>query len=331
MKGIMLGLYNDFQCIAEKCTSTCCTGWKIVVDNEAFSHFENIKDAALKNDILSNIREIDGGKKFVNKSDGKCSMLDSDGLCRIQKNAGEEMLCNTCRKFPRLISKHNGLLWVSMAASCPVVADYIVNSRLKWYMIGNTGNISPIDVRDIPFITDEIKEYKGLLKKYISSSSTERDYINTYKLSVNLADSVLDIVVESKEVRYLEGSFDYFETEKSALQIIAQFSCFDNIVKEKYSSVLVTYLEYRIFTRYITMPQEDKLCRTSQVFGEMALIYFIALSRYYTLETEHKKTDWEIIINWVYRLCVHSLKPSGNLHKLFLDIFNQTNLQTLHK
>lgn len=319
MKGIILGLYNDFQCMAGKCTSTCCAGWEIVVDNEAFKHFENIEDADLKRDILSHICETDRVKHFVNKSDGKCSMLDSDGLCRIQKNIGEEMLCNTCRKFPRLISKHNGLLWISMAASCPVVADYIVNNKVKWYMIGNKGNISPIDARDIPFISNEMNKYRELLEDHILNSKTGQDYINIYKLFINLADSILDIVVESKEVCYLEGSFEYFEDEKSALQIISQFDNFNSIVKEKYSSVLVNYLEYRIFTRYLKMPQEDKLCRISQVFGEMAFIYFIALSRYYTLAEEDKKIGWERIINWVYRLCVHSLKPSSKLHKLFLN------------
>lgn len=321
MKGIVLGLYNDFQCIAGKCTSTCCAGWKIVVDNEAFRRFESIQDANLREDILSNICETDGVKHFVNRSGGRCSMLDGDGLCRIQKNAGEEMLCNTCRKFPRLISKHNGLLWVSMAASCPVVADYIVNSKPEFYMISNKGDILLMDVQNIPFIADEIKECTRLLKKYISGSRTEQDYINIYKLSIDLADSILEVIVENKEIRYLEGSFDYFEDEKSALQVVSQFSEFDNIIKEKYILILENYLQYRIFTRYLEKPEESKRSRLSQAYGELVLICLTALSRHYTIvQKKDDKDRWEIIINWVYRLCVHSFKLGARIHELFTSI-----------
>lgn len=318
MRGIILSLYNNFKCIANKCTFTCCANWKIVIDNEAFRRFESINDATLRKDILSNIRETDGVKYFVNKSDGRCNMLDEDGLCRIQKSIGEKMLCNTCRKFPRLMSKHNGLLWISMAGSCPVVADYIINNEIKFYMIGNKGNILLMDIQNIPFIADEIIEYDKFLKEYIFKNRTEQDYINIYKLSVDLADNILEVIIENKEVKYLEGSFEYFEDEKSVLQVIAEFASFDNIIKEKYSSVLENYLKYRIFTRYLEAPDESKLSRLNQVFGEIMLIYFIALSRYYTVEQEN---DWKIIINWVYRLCVNSFKSGIKIHRLFEKSF----------
>lgn len=110
MEGIVLGLYNNFRCLAGKCRYTCCSGWRIAVAGEDFQRFGNLKDKALREDILSNIYKADGNRYFSTKSGGRCSMLDEDGLCRIQKNAGEEMLCNTCRKFPRLFVKHKGLL-----------------------------------------------------------------------------------------------------------------------------------------------------------------------------------------------------------------------------
>lgn len=323
MKGIILGLYNDFQCIAGKCTSTCCAGWKIVVDNESFRRFENIRDFALKKDILSNISVTDGIKHFVNRSGGRCSMLDSDGLCRIQKNAGEDMLCDTCRKFPRLISKHSGLFWISMAASCPVVADYIVNSKIKFYMLDDKCGIVPVHIHDIPFIADELKECTGFLEKYIASDMTEQDYINIYKLSIELADSILDIIVENKETRYLDGSFDYFEDEKTVQQAVSELSRFDNIVRKRYSGVLKNYLKYRVFTRYLEMPDENKQDRLCQVYGELALICIIVLSRHYTISQEKpgfSGNSWTAVINWVYRLCVHSLKPGTKIHGLFANM-----------
>lgn len=320
VKGIIFGLYNNFLCLAGNCNYTCCSGWKIVVSDKDFTRFKNIKDKVLRNNILSNIYEADGRKYFATKSGGKCSMLDSNGLCYIQKNAGEEMLCNTCRKFPRLISKHNGLVWISMAASCPVTADYIVNKEIEFYMLGNKGDISVIQVQDIPFIADSIQKYTEIFQKYSTDKKTGQDYINMYKLFMEIADSVLEIIIENKGIVYLEGCFDYFEEDKSIEQIITQFREFDNVFRKEYNFALANYLKYRIFSRYLEMPEEKETKRKSQVFGEMVLIYIVALSRYFTFsakETGNGRIDLEIIINWAYRLFAHSLSAGTKLNNLF--------------
>lgn len=323
MEGIVLGLYNSFRCLAGKCRYTCCSGWRIAVAGEDFQRFGNLKDKALREDILSNIYKADGNRYFSTKSSGRCSMLDEDGLCRIQKNAGEEMLCNTCRKFPRLFAKHKGLLWISMAASCPVTADYIVNKEVQFYKIGNKGDISVIKMQDIPFVAGEMQEYKKILEENIACKKTAQDYMHMYKLFMDMADNILEVIIENKETVYLKGSFDYFEEEKSAAQIVSQFDEFDIAVKEKYASALVNYLEYRIFSRYLGFPDEKSVERAGQVFGEMALVYIIALSRYFTMGRDICSIDLEIIINWVYRLCVHSLHSGVKIHNKFCQAFNK--------
>ncbi len=328
VKGIILGLYNDFSCLAGNCNYTCCSGWRIAVSGKDFDRFKNIKDQALRNDILSNIYEAGGRKYFATKSGGRCSMLDSGGLCHIQKNAGEGMLCNTCRKFPRLVSKHNGLVWISMAASCPVTSDYIVNKEIEFYMLGNNGDISVIQVQNIPFIAGGIQECTEIFQKYMTNRKTGQDYINMYKLFMEIADNVLGVIIENRGIIYLEGCFDYFEEEKSAGQVISQFKEFDNVFRKEHGSVLMNYLKYRIFSRYLEMPEEKESGRKNQVFGEMALIYIVALSRYFTFsakETKRGRTDLETIINWVYRLCVHSLSAGIKLH----DYFNRQRRKPL--
>ena len=75
MKGIILGLYNNFSCAAGSCTSTCCSGWRIEVGNEAFLRFVNISNQILREDILSNIYEADGKRYFATKSNGSAVCL----------------------------------------------------------------------------------------------------------------------------------------------------------------------------------------------------------------------------------------------------------------
>lgn len=320
MKGIILGLYNNFSCLAGRCNYTCCAGWRILVDNEAYRRFSGIQDKALRDFILPGIYESGGRKYFSTRSDGRCSMLDDDGLCHIQRNAGEEMLCNTCRKFPRLAAKHGGLLWVSMAASCPVTADYIVNKEIEFYMAGNKGDISVMKIQDIPFIAARIQKYKKLLQDYMAGIRTAKDYINMYGLFMDIADSVLEIIIENREIVYLEGCFDYFEEEKSAGQIVSQFKEFGQLFKAKYNRIMDNYLVYRVFSRYLSMPEEESHQMASQVFGEMLLVYIAAFSKYFTVA---EAVNWEKIINWVYRLCVHSLRPGAKIHKLFCNVFSE--------
>lgn len=323
MKGIVLGLYNSFKCIAGECNYTCCSGWRIVVAGEDFKRFGNLHDKVLREDILSNIYEADGVKYFSTRSGGRCSMLDEDGLCRIQRNAGEGMLCNTCRKFPRLVAKHKGLLWISMAASCPVTADYIVNREVEFYKIGNKGDISVIKVQDIPFVAGEVQKYKKILEENIACKKTAQDYIHMYNWFMEITDNILGIIIRHKEIVYLEGCFDYFGEEKSAAQVVSQFEEFNSIVREKYGKAFVNYLEYRIFSRYLELPDETEAERNCQVYGELALVYLIALNRYFTLAGGIGSIDMERIINWVYRLCAHSLRSGIKIHNIFCRVFNK--------
>ena len=116
MKVVALTKYASFRCLAGACPSTCCSGWNILVDEEDYKRFKELEPEWLRQDILSNIRQRGGRYFFNNQKSGRCAMLDKDGLCRIQRNASEEVLCNTCRKYPRLINLIEGIFYLSMAA-----------------------------------------------------------------------------------------------------------------------------------------------------------------------------------------------------------------------
>ena len=35
--------YDEFKCIADKCTDTCCAGWQVDVDDKSFAYYKTIK------------------------------------------------------------------------------------------------------------------------------------------------------------------------------------------------------------------------------------------------------------------------------------------------
>ena len=82
------------------------------MDEEAMERFYALPESDLKEDILQHIQKKQDGYYFMNRPDGSCMMLDPDGLCRIQRNSREEMLCITCRKFPRLAGRVQQDYWI---------------------------------------------------------------------------------------------------------------------------------------------------------------------------------------------------------------------------
>ena len=172
MQCYYIDLYTDFSCLAGACPSTCCSGWKIVVDEEALQRFSLLENQSLKDDIFSHIQEKDGEYRFQNKGDGRCSMLDVDGLCRIQRNLSEKSLCNTCRKFPRITGKVGNRLWLSMAASCPVVAGYLWDQTIQWIKKDARNLPTSLGKETIPVVQEGLAFYASQ-KEQISKRIAE--------------------------------------------------------------------------------------------------------------------------------------------------------------
>ena len=55
-------------------------------------------------------------------------MWRDDGLCRIQAEAGEQALCNTCRDFPRLTHDYGNFIERGLELSCPEAARLILSA-----------------------------------------------------------------------------------------------------------------------------------------------------------------------------------------------------------
>ena len=225
MEGYVLGIYPGFTCIADRCPATCCSGWKITVDDASYQRFTQIPDDGLRQDILGNLVEQDGQFRFANRTDGTCRMLDADGLCRIQRNAGEKMLCHTCRKFPRItasvsqkVSGDHETIWLSLAASCPVVAESILDGTVSWLWLDEINHLPPISQRQ----RNELQRLTGMPEvETFTESVWEASAF--FEVLVDLAFDVLEVLVCFREIPYLEDSFDLFEMEEPDLDFFSQF------------------------------------------------------------------------------------------------------------
>lgn len=125
MKYIKPGYYDKFRCIAQECPDTCCAGWQIVIDEESLERYSSVKGEFGRR--LAN--SIDWRESAFKQKKGRCSFLNSDGLCDIYRELGETALCRTCSMYPRHVEEFDGLRELSLSLSCPVAAGMILTCK----------------------------------------------------------------------------------------------------------------------------------------------------------------------------------------------------------
>lgn len=324
MAGYILGLYPEFACLADRCPATCCSGWKIIIDIQAFQRFHQIPDEKLRQDILGSIVEQEDVLRFVNRSNGDCAMLDTDGLCRIQRNTEESMLCHTCRKYPRLsanLPQPDGEMgiWLSLAASCPVVAEYILDGQVTWFRMDAAGNMRELSAEQ----AIELADFTGLSEnsRWMQSldgsdaSCVRLDPARCFDVFVDIAMEALDVMIQFAGIPYLEGSFDLYDAEEPDME---KFHSFFEETQAQWQPFVRQYTYYRFPSRYLEFPAEELRDRVRQVQGELLLMRVMLCSRY-CLSGGLNRADWLDIIHWVYRFCVHGECMAKKVHDMFVS------------
>ena len=127
MKYTVPDYYNQFQCIAGECPATCCAGWQIVIDEKTLNRYRNCK-TTLGNRLRNSIDWKSG--TFL-QYDRRCAFLDENNLCDLYTEAGPDMLCRTCRRYPRHVEEFENEREMSLSLSCPVAARLIMGRSEK--------------------------------------------------------------------------------------------------------------------------------------------------------------------------------------------------------
>lgn len=123
MKYTVPDYYHKFQCIASECPATCCAGWQIVIDKKMLKKYGAFK-GPFGSRLANSISWEDG---TFEQYSGRCAFLNEKNLCDIYLEAGPDMLCQTCRKYPRHMEEFDNEREISLSLSCPVVARMLVS------------------------------------------------------------------------------------------------------------------------------------------------------------------------------------------------------------
>lgn len=115
--------YYEFECAAGDCPDTCCQGWKIIIDDESLERYEQYV-GHFSGKLQNSIDWTEGS--FLQDECKRCRLLNSDNLCEMVLNMGEDHLCSACEQFPRHVEEFEGLREWSLGMSCPVAAKLIL-------------------------------------------------------------------------------------------------------------------------------------------------------------------------------------------------------------
>lgn len=119
--------YNKFHCVAGACSDTCCAGWTIMIDDRSRRRYR-----AQKGEFGERLRRsVDWKNSSFKQCGRRCAFLNQDNLCDMYAEAGPEMLCKTCRDYPRHTEEYEGAREISLSLSCEEAARLILGTQEK--------------------------------------------------------------------------------------------------------------------------------------------------------------------------------------------------------
>lgn len=165
--------FDQFSCIGSSCEDTCCSGWRVNIDQETYKKYKKVKNYDMKSRLEKNItrNRSNPTKDNVAKmkmEKGNCSFLSEEGWCDIQSNLGEDYLCNTCAVYPRRTNMVNNFVEQSLTVSCPEATRLVLLNKN-----GIDFNQGPKEL--------SIKEFSSIINTSKGNVTHWKDFISEYR------------------------------------------------------------------------------------------------------------------------------------------------------
>lgn len=118
---------KSFNCLADKCPSTCCREWNITWRESELQRLASCTDNGIKEKIPEAFYKNGVYYSIKHGEDGYCPFLLDNGLCGIHKNAGEQYLSYVCREYPRIARAVGDTIIKTCKTACFHVMDMILS------------------------------------------------------------------------------------------------------------------------------------------------------------------------------------------------------------
>ena len=351
MGELKLCCFDEFMCIADKCTYTCCgSGWKVALKPEEKSIYETepfIKRGLRPDADALRMRE-----------DGKCFFLDEKGLCELVKIYGPDVLSQTCAVFPRNSVWVHGVLEKTLSNACPWVIemlDQIVpplsfvyeGEELPDEFIGDLGVnirnviIDILQLDEIPIwkrvylvymLADKLKETEEVGMEKVIEDYCNIDYLKAlsealsganvdFSILVKVSHNMYNVISADNATRSYMNDFIRDYCNKPVTIDVAEaekkHSIFESIIKEK--TVLFENIAVNYAFRQMRLKDMDELKRKAA-----SLIIMLAMVSYnsFLVYSDKGGISWNKlydIISYYSRIVEHNSRFSGKFMEFLYD------------
>lgn len=293
MEYIYPDYYKEFNCIADKCEATCCAQWIIVPDDKSLRKYKNFKgdfSARLQN-------SIDYENKEIRRYKEACVFLNEDNLCDLYIEAGKDMLCKTCRRYPRHYEEFENIREVTLSVSCPEVARILLNKKDKVFFISHIQTSKEEEYEDFDYILfTKLEETRELFYKILQnrnlSFSTRISYVLAMSHDLN-----------NYGLYEWDDLINKFSNEEFINKMAKKFINYKNTYINKYRNLSLDrydkYVDYKnnrinhSKNRRIDIinSKTKKIC-IDEIMKNLYINYIEDLS-----EMEHLKQSWQVTLN----------------------------------
>lgn len=290
--------FEDFCCTAAECEDTCCAGWAIMIDDESLEKYEKM-DGAFGNRLRNSIDWKEGSFLQYNK---RCAFLNDDNLCDIHIEAGEGMLCDTCKNYPRHMEEYEGLREGSLSLSCIEAAKII---------LGCTEPVQFLDMED----ETEDEEFEGfdylLFTKLMDAreriikvlQNRSMDIMTRIGMVLELADK-MQTALDRNEICEMDaileefGKMDYLIT----FQKLAEEN---KLGENEYCSIMRKFFRiiYKLEVLKVDWPEYAKRAEVT-LYGQGQRAYENNRQRFHK-DVGLRSANYEVWSNWIEQLMVY--------------------------
>ncbi len=303
--------YDNFKCIADKCSDSCCIGWEIDVDDIALEKYNKINSAFGEKIRSQIIKSEDGSNCFKLCENERCPFLNEKNLCKIIINCGEEYLCEICREHPRFYEWFVGVTECGLGLCCEEVCRILLENDEPFSLVQESDGEEIIletkeDIAESDFyiflsafreklfeiLFDKEKTFEDKLVKVLSKTEAfcqEKIKIRNYEASLELLKKTEPI--DEKWTEYISSLSEKFN---DVLSIEEEFQKKTN--GDMLYSKILAYIIYRHFSKAVF----DKSIRERICFAieSVRFIYLCDMKTYYENRELTLKDRIDNLKNW---------------------------------
>lgn len=304
--------YDDFKCIADKCSDSCCIGWEIDVDDFTLQKYKNLQ-SPLGDEIRSQIvKAEDGSYCFKLSENERCPFLDKNNLCKLIIETGDcQLLCDICREHPRFYEWFVGVTECGLGLCCEEVCRILLENEESFVLITES---------DGEEIALEDKEDVAEADSYIFLSAFRENLFEIlFDKDISFEDKLVKVLSKTEafcgekiKIRNYKNSLElYMKTEpideKWTLFIKDLSGNFESVIKiekefqEKtngdmlYSKILA-YVLYRHFTKAVFDKNiKERICFAVE---SVRFIYLCDMKTYFEKGELTLKDRIDNLKNW---------------------------------